>query len=153
MHANAIAGRKALNFGANLLNNACDLMPERERQGFYWRNSRPVMRIGMANPSGIDADQDIVCANYRHLDIRVFQRGTDCDEANCSHPVAAALLATPKPGEGGWATRASAIAAFAISHASHSEAATASRYPLPEFNEIFPGQLFHEALQLETQER
>src|SRR5687768_12066523 len=28
MHTNAIAGRKAANFGADLLNNACNLMPE-----------------------------------------------------------------------------------------------------------------------------
>jgi hypothetical protein len=85
MHANAIAGGKALCCGADLFHHACNLMPEREWQRPDGRDSGAVMRIGMANPGGLDANQHIARSDDGQLDLSLFKRRSDCDESNCFH--------------------------------------------------------------------
>jgi hypothetical protein len=88
MDTDAVASFEILNFAANSLDDAGDFMTKRQRE-FYRRNARAVMRVGMANAGGANADQDVARTNRRNLDPLLFQRRTDCGEANGFHATAA----------------------------------------------------------------
>jgi hypothetical protein len=77
MQADAIASLESSDIRARSFDDASDLMSERDRQRFDRRNARAVMRIGMTNPGGLDADQDIECANGWELKLFLLKWRTD----------------------------------------------------------------------------
>src|SRR5437016_1449589 len=89
------AGREIMDADslAGFLYNAGHFMPERDRQTRDRRNARAVMRIGMANASGFDANQNIARTDWRDPDLLRFERRIGLDETNGFHAVAAALWA------------------------------------------------------------
>jgi hypothetical protein len=87
MDADPSTDFEILDLSTGFLHHASDFMPEGERQGYYRRNSPAVMRIGMANTSGANADKNVAGANRRNVNFLVFQRRTDCGETNSFHSV------------------------------------------------------------------
>ena len=82
MKADAIGGFHSPNFRADLLNNASDLVAQRERKGFDEGLARPVMGVRMADTSRFDPNQDIVGADRRCRNFLLQKREAGTEQAN-----------------------------------------------------------------------
>jgi hypothetical protein len=85
MDTDAIGLCEAGDVRAHFFDYARNLMSESDRQKLDRRNSRSVMRVGMANAGGFHADQNIVRADWRDGDLTILKRQTRFDEANGFH--------------------------------------------------------------------
>jgi hypothetical protein len=74
VEANAIALFEVPDVGANAFHDASDFVTRGERQSFDRRNPGAVMRVGMADAGGFNANQKIVRADARNRNLYCFQQ-------------------------------------------------------------------------------
>lgn len=85
MHADALPRREAADAFAGALDDAGDLVAERERQCVEGRNARAVMRVAVADAGGADTDEHVVGSGCGHGDFVQFERPVRGDVAEGFH--------------------------------------------------------------------
>jgi hypothetical protein len=85
VYANPIARRDVCDFFANAFNATGNLMSKRYRQIVNLGNAVAIMRVGVADPRGGNANQNIRRLDLRNYNVYTFQRPTDLSELYCPH--------------------------------------------------------------------
>jgi hypothetical protein len=77
MDTNAIAGFEILNRGAGFFDHPGDLVPKRNGQARYRRDSSAIMRVRVTDAGGANSNQNVFSADKGNIYLLFFQRRTN----------------------------------------------------------------------------
>jgi hypothetical protein len=77
VNTNAVARFEIRDRYAGFLNHARDFVTQSERQSRDRRNPGAIMRVGMANPGGANAEQDVIRSDTGDVDFLFLERRTN----------------------------------------------------------------------------
>src|SRR5712692_9547092 len=87
MYTDTVSNFDSRDLIAQLFNYTSNFMPKSSGQWMYRRFASSIVYVGMANPSGLYAHQNVIFANYWHGDILLLEGTLDLDKADSFHGI------------------------------------------------------------------